>query len=257
MYLKIKIFKNKIMFNCQRCGLNFSQKIILIKHLNKKNKCIPTENNVDTIVLIERLNKKEGIECKICHRVYKNNNSLRAHHCISSKNKVLEDNSLYKDIKETVTVLKNQYQTLLNTVTSTLKRHNYVKFNKSDPCFYIIESGNQNSDKIQYKFGISGTAKNSTIDDRLKNHRTLWPLLMVRYLLFTKDVFMIEKNVKMMYEKEINPNGHEIIESVPLENITKRIQKLIDILGIENYDILPEEKLKEYNEYVKLSNKNL
>ena len=68
-----------------------------------------------------------------------------------------------------------------------------------------------------------------------------------------KDVVMIEKSFKMMYEKEINPNGHEIIEKVTLENMIDRINKLMEMLCITEYHIIPEEKLKEYNDYVDMT----
>jgi hypothetical protein len=53
-----------------------------------------------------------------------------------------------------------------------------------------------------------------------------------------------------MYDKEINPNGHEIIEGVSLEDMIIRLKKLFDLLNIKDYYIIPEEKLKEYNDYV-------
>jgi hypothetical protein len=130
-----------------------------------------------------------------------------------------------------------------------LKTHRYIKFKKTDPCFYIIDSGIE-CDCLRYKFGITGLDQGNNIDDRLRCHRTLWPQLKVRYLLFVKDVEMIEKSFKMMFEKEINPNGHEIIEGVTFDQMIERIEKLFDILCIKEYHIIPEDKLKEYNDYV-------
>jgi hypothetical protein len=113
-------------------------------------------------------------------------------------------------LKTTLDTNKEQYQKLLNKHNSSLKTHRYIKFKKSDPCFYIIDSG-VDCDCLCYKFGITGLDQGNNIDDRLRCHRTLWPKLKVRYLLFIKDVEVIEKNFKMMFEKEINPNVHEII----------------------------------------------
>ena len=149
---------------------------------------------------------------------------------------------------------KEQYHLLLKKHNSSLKNHRYIKFKENDPCFYIIDSGVVCDDcgkpNIQFKFGIAGTDEKNTIDDRLESHRTLWPLLKVRFLLFIKDVTMIEKNFKMMYEKEINPNGHEIIEGVTLKNMIDRLKQLFDLLCLTNYHIMSDEKLKEYNDYV-------
>jgi hypothetical protein len=64
---------------------------------------------------------------------------------------------------------------------------------------------------------------------------------------------MFEKNFKMMYEKEINPNGHEIIEGVSLTDILKRIEQLFKILCIKDYLVMPEKRLQEYNEYANMT----
>jgi len=153
------------------------------------------------------------------------------------------------DLKTKLDTNTEQYQKLLIKHNSSLKTHRYIKFKKTDPCFYIIDSGIE-CDCLCYKFGITGLDQGNNIDDRLRCHRTLWPQLKVRYLLFVKDVEMIEKSFKMMFEKEINPNGHEIIEGVSFDVMIKRIEKLFDILCIKEYHIIPEDKLKEYNDYV-------
>ena len=162
--------------------------------------------------------------------------------------------------KEKVETLTSDYKTLLVKHISSSKNHRYTKFKDTDPCFYIIESGVSCNDcgntNLQYKFGIAGTEQR-TIDDRLQSHRTLWPLLKVRYVVFLKNIVMIENSFKMMFEDEINPNGHEIIEGVSLAEILDRLKKLFDLLCIKNYHTLPEEKMKEYNDYVETTVKPL
>ena len=64
---------------------------------------------------------------------------------------------------------------------------------------------------------------------------------------------MIENSFKMMFECEINTNGH----GVSLEKILDRIKKLFDLLYIKDYHTLPEEKMKEYNDYVETTVKNI
>jgi hypothetical protein len=257
-------------YKCERCFAIFKEKKTLIKHLHRINVCIPIGSNTSPDEIIYQLTKKEnGVKCEKCNRIYKNNNSLRTHKCKemsrfkllneikaeikNQKNNIMLISDSIKRKNEEINDLKKQYQVLLTKHTKTLKRHQYVKFNDSSPCFYIIENPSNNT---QYKFGIAGTDDTSTIDERLKSHRTLWPLLKVRYLLFIKDVNMIEKSFKMMYDKEINPNGHEIIEGVLLDDMKKRIQQLLDILSINDYSFVSNEKLKEYNEYVDMTCKS-
>jgi hypothetical protein len=87
-------------------------------------------------------------------------------------------------------------------------------------------------------------------------------------LLFIKDAGLIEKSFKMMYDKEINPNGksrsgekplaalaagHENIEGVSLDDMKKGIDKLFELLCMKDYNIISEEKLKEYNQYAEMT----
>ena len=160
---------------------------------------------------------------------------------------------LYKkqivSIKSDLVDKDKEYQKLLFKHNSSLKKHHYIKFKESDPCFYIVDSG-LSCCGLLYKFGIAGIDKVNNIDDRLMNHRTLWPKLKVRCIVFLKDAVMIEKSFKMIFEKEINPNGHEIIEGVKIEYMIERLKKLFEILCIKDYHFTPDEKLKEYNDYV-------
>jgi hypothetical protein len=182
---------------------------------------------------------------------------------ITGKVELKQPDEIDNEYKSQITYLKTkldtnteQYQKLLNKHNSSLKTHRYIKFKKTDPCFYIIDSG-VDCDCLRYKFGITGLEQDNNIDDRLGCHRTLWPQLKVRYLLFVKNVEMIEKSFKMMFYKEINPNGHEIIEGVTFDEMIGRIEKLFDILCIKEYHIMPEDKLKEYNDYVETTIKTI
>ena len=153
--------------------------------------------------------------------------------------------------------LQADYQKLLVKHNSTLKTHRYIKFKESGPCFYIIEQGIPCECKYNIsrkKFGVTGLSKNEdekdTIDDRLKTHRTNWPQLKINYIIFLKEAEIIEQSIKRIYSKEINPNGHEIIEGVSTEQLITSITKIIESLGIVDYKVLSNEKINEYNDYV-------
>jgi hypothetical protein len=155
-----------------------------------------------------------------------------------------------KDLKDQLDQKNTEFYALLGKHNATLKNHRYVKFKEKGPCFYIIESGLPYLDGIERKkFGIAGTTDHDTIDDRLKCHRTLWPQLKVDYILFIKEIDVIENSIKRLFKTEINPNGHEIIEGVSTETLIDSIHKIIHVLGIEDYLVLSNEKLKEYNDY--------
>ena len=63
-----------IEYNCERCGLFFKEKRILLGHLKRKSGCIALESDIEAEKLIEKVKSKEGIECDKCNRTYKNKN---------------------------------------------------------------------------------------------------------------------------------------------------------------------------------------
>lgn len=87
-------------YNCKRCGIYFSERKGLMKHLRRKNVCIGIESESTQEELLEELTKKEGVECEDCKRVYKNEESLRKHSCKGGvKEEVINnDNSITNNI---------------------------------------------------------------------------------------------------------------------------------------------------------------
>jgi hypothetical protein len=67
--------------------------------------------------------------------------------------------------------------------------------------------------------------------------------------LFFRDVVILEKLLKIKYEKEINPNGHEIIDGVLVKDIIHFCKTIMDTLSCD-YRIIPDNKLQLYNDYV-------
>ena len=106
---------------CKRCCLEFNEKRGLIQHLRRKNVCIGIESEMTQEELLEGLNKKEGVDCEKCKRVYKNEESLRRHSC-----KVIENvkEELEKRIKELEGMLKddNTVKQVANSITNDNRR---------------------------------------------------------------------------------------------------------------------------------------
>jgi hypothetical protein len=140
-------------YNCKRCNLDFDQKIHLIKHLKRKNICMAIESEKSQEELLEELNKKQGIECTDCKRVYKNENSLRAHKCKVIKNVNNEEIEKLKKmfdakIKELEKKIEtNQPINITNNITNNIDNsttNNIVVINSinkagSDPIKYLLE----------------------------------------------------------------------------------------------------------------------
>jgi hypothetical protein len=118
-------------YDCGRCGLDFKTKQILIKHLKRKNICLPLLNDIDPIFQIEMLLKKDGINCCDCNGIFKNEESLRNHRIRMHEQKEinLEDpvnkNTLENnEILETLAVLKNENKIMKKKLDDLEKNKN-------------------------------------------------------------------------------------------------------------------------------------
>ena len=97
-------------YECERCGVVFNRKRHLVQHLSKRIICISINSEKTKDELLEELKKKEGIECEVCKKVYKNDKSLRVHihRCkglVKDKDEVIAEidkkiKGLQKELKE-------------------------------------------------------------------------------------------------------------------------------------------------------------
>ena len=98
---------------------------------------------------------------------------------------------------------------------------------------------------------LEDTKKNKSFDWRLGDHRTLWPQLQVKFAVYTEDAELLERNMKRLYRKQINPNGHEIIEGVRLDEVVDQTRSFLKLFNIysdkesEGYSI--EDNIEKYN----------
>lgn len=139
-----------------------------------------------------------------------------------------------------------------------LQKHRYFKFGKTGPTFYIVVSGLEYLDGIiRIKFGVAGCprtekCKNShhSIDARLAEHRTLWPQLQVRFVVYTTNAQLLEQAIKVSYQDKINPGGHEIMEGVDPMKLIQTVNNYLKLLDICQTDLSYriEEKLEMYNQ---------
>jgi phage anti-repressor protein len=148
------------------------------------------------------------------------------------------------------------------------RKHYFYKFKTKGPAFYIIASGLEyKDDVIRIKIGICGCPKrkikncphcneclednknNDSIDTRLGDHRTLWPRLQVKFVVYTLDAELLEKCMKRTYRARINPNGHEIIEGISVNNIIEKTNEYLEMFNIFNLDqeYLIEDNVEMYN----------
>jgi phage anti-repressor protein len=167
---------------------------------------------------------------------------------------------LDKKTKENTRLLK-----LHNQMT---QKHQYYKFKTKGPVFYIIISGLEYKDNIiRVKIGIAGCQstkvkncpncdycfqnkdESDSLDSRLANHRTLWPQLQVKFVVFTPDASLLEKCIKREFRDKINPHGHELVYNVEPEKIILETMKYLNMFNLYNKDkeYLIANDIEEYN----------
>jgi prophage antirepressor-like protein len=160
---------------------------------------------------------------------------------------------------------KNRILKLHNQLT---KKHSYYKFNVNGPGFYIVECGHEYKDgKPRPKIGIfgcyTGKYKNcpqcdfalcnkdesDSLDKRLRQHRTTWPKLQVKFVVYTPDALLLEKCIKRLFENEINPSGHEIVDNISSQDIIVVFIQCLKMFNVRNkesnYKIAND--IEEYN----------
>jgi hypothetical protein len=126
---------------CIRCCLDFKEKVCLIRHLKKKKKCIALDKNLEDLDQLTELTKKEGITCKKCNGIYKNNETLRKHKCKGVKKNIEEETVTKKELKE---LYDKQVCDLKNIIQELLKNPQNVVNNNTNNIKNIDNSTNIN-----------------------------------------------------------------------------------------------------------------
>jgi hypothetical protein len=97
---------------------------------------------------------------------------------------------------------------------------------------------------------LEDNKQTESLDKRLSDHRTLWPQLQVKFVVYDDDAELLEKCMKRLYHKQINPGGHEIIEGVSLEEVIEQTKGFLDLFNLydkENKKYCIEENIEQYN----------
>ncbi len=132
---------------CERCGLYFEQKKVLIQHLKRKKECMPVFSEQNREDIIKSLTIKIGdFKCTNCKKIYTTKFSLNRHekNCnntndISSKTNI----ELIKEIKE----LKEKINFLYNKPTNITNIENHNTQNNTQNINITINSINDSSGK--------------------------------------------------------------------------------------------------------------
>jgi hypothetical protein len=88
-----------VLYQCPRCGHNFSRKAYYLEHINRKNKCEPILKDVEPIETNFIKNSSRFI-CNDCNKTYSNQGNLKTHKCKQNPNInmiINTDNSIHID----------------------------------------------------------------------------------------------------------------------------------------------------------------
>lgn len=151
---------------------------------------------------------------------------------IQTKQKVIED-----VVKESHTVSLS-YKHLLELHDNLRKKKGYYKFKQGKCCYIVSDSWR---DKSYYKVG-----ETCNINERLKNYRTSMPMCRIEFLVYLEDNILLEKSIKKTYEDNLNPNNHEYVSGVSLEDLISSFKTSINFHKLK---VTYEEKLDKYNNF--------
>lgn len=151
---------------------------------------------------------------------------------IQTKQKVIED-----VVKESHTVSLS-YKHLLELHDNLRKKKGYYKFKQGKCCYIVSDSWRH---KSYYKVGES-----SNINERLKTYRTSMPMCRIEFLVYLEDNALLEKNIKKTYEDNLNPNNHEYVSGVSLEDLISSFKTSVNFHKLK---VTYEEELDKYNNF--------
>jgi uncharacterized C2H2 Zn-finger protein len=145
--------------NCERCGVVFDEKKFLIQHLKKKIECMPIFSEKSRLEIIADLNKKNGIPCIKCKKIYSNKYNLAKHKCKASLIPVLE-NSKMEELQEQIKEMQKTLKILLdkplnniiidNSTTTNIENQNNTNNNTQNINITINSLDKDHSKQIKH-----------------------------------------------------------------------------------------------------------
>ena len=155
-----------------------------------------------------------------------------------------KDNIIISQENETKHLSK-KYDKLYQNHQSFLRRKELYKLNKGD-CVYLVNmlGKTDHKDVLNIKVGFTGN-----ITNRICGFRTSSPFCKLLYLMYSPQSLAIENNMKVRYEKELEPNNREFITGVQLEELVSYIKVFADSLRT-TYIIETDEELDKFNGHI-------
>lgn len=162
---------------------------------------------------------------------------------LEDKNKLIDEAHKYINHKDhEYKRVENKYKKLYHNHQTILKRKELYKL-REGACVYIINM-NGTSEQKRYKIGQS-----SDLTNRVCTYRTSNPFCKVLFVMYVKENITIEKTMKIRYEENLNPNNHEFISDVEIEDIIDNIITIAKILK-QPFELETKENLDKFNSHI-------
>jgi hypothetical protein len=139
--------------------------------------------------------------------------------------------------------LLEKYKKITYHHNAFLRRKKLYKL-KEGACIYLINMIGMTDDVVstsKIKIGITGD-----ITNRVSGYRTSNPFCKLMYLAYTHENSTVEKFMKTMYQKNLEPNNSEFISDIPLEDIRDKLEFVLGMLNVD-YTVETDEELEKFN----------
>lgn len=136
------------------------------------------------------------------------------------------------------------------------KLHHYVRFNIEGACYYIYSVPNPDNPTkhIKIRAGIAGTKGNERLDKRLQDHRSDDSNMHLELIITSSslNIILLEKMIKQIHKETMIAPNHELwSDKQDIGEFMESAKDTISLICKKNengFDILPQNKINEYNQ---------
>ena len=161
-----------------------------------------------------------------------------------TKSKLSLTEELVKAYDDNNVEISNKFHKLKINHQSYLRHKELYKL-KRGPCVYLVDMKTDYNDEIpRYKVG-----QTSDITNRVSGYRTANPFCRVMFVMYVNENIMIEKSMKIRYEKHLLPNNSEFISGVSIEKLKEDLFKVAEVLNCE-YTLETDEEINKFNRHI-------
>lgn len=161
------------------------------------------------------------------------------------RNKVDRSENVILSMTNECRFLLQKYNKINHAHRAYLRRKELYKL-KEGPCVYLINMIGltdplDTTSKI--KVGCTGD-----ITNRVSGYRTSNPFCKLLFVVYTHDHTMVEKCMKMTYQKNLEPNNSEFITDVPFAEIQAKLESILQMLHV-GHTVESAEELEKFNQH--------